>query len=431
MTYSFQSRDFKNTPFWWDGTPRPAESVAALPEYVDVLIIGSGYTGLNCALQTARAGCQTLVIDAESAGWGCSARNGGQISGEIKPGYEALSRKHGIDTAKSLIGEARNALSWLKTFIEEESIDCDLRQCGRFVAAHSPRQFKQLAHSIENQPKGLEQPLRLVSKAEQGTEIDSPFYHGGLVIDQHCSLDPARYHQGLLQKSIDVGVEIVSHCRADQIDKRSDGFTVTTTKGKINCRDLVIATSGYTGNVSPWQQRRIVPIGSYMLATEALPAERAQALMPKDRVFSDTRKVVVYFRRSPDGNRVVFGGRVSVFESDPEKSLPALRAELLRIFPQLEDVKISHSWMGFVGYTFDNLPHLGVQDGIHYAMGYCGSGICLASFMGNRIGQQLLGKPEGKTAFDQIGFQTRPLYSGKPWFLGAAVRYYQLLDKLR
>ncbi|MFT5506129.1 MAG: glycine/D-amino acid oxidase-like deaminating enzyme, partial [Gammaproteobacteria bacterium] len=411
MAYSFQSQDFKNTPFWWDSTPRPEKDDTELPESVDVLIIGSGYTGLNCALQTARAGCHTLVIDAESAGWGCSARNGGQISGEIKPGYDELSRKHGTDTAKALIGEARNALSWLKNFIREEDIDCDLRQCGRFVAAHSQRQYKRLAQSIENQPEGLEQPLRLVSKIEQYAEIESPFYHGGLVIDQHCSLDPARYHQGLMQKAVDAGANIVSYCRAEKIEKQKSGFTVTTSKGKINCRQLVVATSGYTGSVSPWQQRRIVPIGSYMLSTEALSPERAQSLMPNDRVFSDTRKLVVYFRRSPDGNRVLFGGRVSVFESDPVKSLPALRAEMLRIFPQLRDVKISHSWMGFVGFTFDYLPHLGEQNGIHYAMGYCGSGICLASFMGNRIAQQLLGKPEGKTAFDQIGFQTRPLYT--------------------
>ncbi|MFT5739413.1 MAG: glycine/D-amino acid oxidase-like deaminating enzyme, partial [Gammaproteobacteria bacterium] len=136
-----------------------------------------------------------------------------------------------------------------------------------------------------------------------------------------------------------------------------------------------------------------------------------------------------YFRRSPDGQRLLFGGRVSVFESDPVKSLPALRAEMLRIFPQLEDVKISHSWMGFVGFSFDYLPHLGVQDGIHYAMGYCGSGICLASYFGNRLGLQLLGQKDARIAFNDIDFKTRPLYSGKPWFLSAAVQYYQLLDR--
>ena len=158
--------------------------------------------------------------------------------------------------------------------------------------------------------------------------------------------------------------------------------------------------------------------------------ERAAQLMPRDRVFSDTRRIVVYFRRSPDGRSLLFGGRVSVFESDPVKSLPALRQEMLRIFPQLEDVRISHTWMGFVGYTFDTLPHLGKEDGIYYAMGYCGSGICLASYLGNRLGLQLLGREEGACAFDKPHFQTRPLYSVKPWFLAPSVRYYQLLDRL-
>jgi len=158
--------------------------------------------------------------------------------------------------------------------------------------------------------------------------------------------------------------------------------------------------------------------------------ERATRLMPHSRVFSDTRKIVVYFRLSPDGRSLLFGGRVSVFESDPVKSLPALREEMLGIFPQLADVKISHTWMGFVAYTFDTLPHLGQQDGIYYAMGYCGSGICLASYLGNRLGLKILGKKEAATAFDRPRFQTRPLYHGKPWFLATSVRYYQMLDRL-
>ena len=166
-----------------------------------------------------------------------------------------------------------------------------------------------------------------------------------------------------------------------------------------------------------------------MLATEQLDSVRAEKLMPSKRVFSDSRKLVVYFRRSAEGDRVLFGGRVSVFESDPVKSAPALRQEMLRIFPQLEDVRLTHSWMGFVGFSFDYLPHLGEQDGLFYAMGYCGSGICLASYFGNRLGLQVLGKAEGKIAFNDVKFQTRPFYSGTPWFLSTAVKYYQVQDR--
>ena len=430
MNYPFSSKDFKTRPYWWDQTPAAETGDSTLPAKTDVLVIGSGYTGLHCALQTATAGRATIVIDAEAAGWGCSTRNGGQISGEIKPAYDELVQRYGTADAVALIKEARNALDWLGEFVAEQNIDCDYHQCGRFIAAHSPRQFRSLVASAEHQPPGLEQDLRIVTVQDQASEIDSEYYHGGLVNDRHCSLDPAKYHAGLMHLAMKNGAQVIAHCQATGIERNGDGFKVSTSRGTIQTRDLVIATNGYTGSVTPWQRRRIIPIGSYMLATEPMDLARASQLMPRQRVFSDTRKIVVYFRRSPDGRSLLFGGRVSVFESDPVKSLPALRQEMLRIFPQLEDVRISHTWMGFVGYTFDYLPHLGVEDGVHYAMGYCGSGICLASYLGNRLGLQLLGKEEGNCVFSNPRFQTRPLYNGKPWFLGASVRYYQMHDRL-
>ena len=429
MSYSFCTDEFSLQPYWWDNTPRPQQVDQILPGRTDVLVVGSGYTGLQCALQTAQAGRHTTVIDAGDLGWGCSTRNGGQISGEIKPDYEALRRRYGGAEARALIGEARIALEWLGDFVDQQRIDCDYQRCGRFVAAHSQRQFDKLVAQVRQQTPGLEQSLRIVEPQDQSTEIDSAYYYGGMVVDAHCALDPAKYHQGLLRLARASGAEIIGHCAALQIERVSEGFRVTTSRGMIETRELVIATNGYSGALEPWQQRRVIPIGSYMLATEPMSLERAAKLMPRSRVFSDTRKIVVYFRLAPDGRSLLFGGRVSVFESDPVKSLPALRQEMLRIFPQLEDVRISHTWMGFVAYTFDGLPYIGQNDGVHYAMGYCGSGICLASYLGNRLGLQLLGREEGASAFDKARFQTRPLYSGKPWFLAPSVRYYQLLDR--
>ncbi len=429
MSTSIFTDDFKPQPYWWDDTPQPASSLQELPKKVDVLVIGSGYTGLNCAIQTARGGRDTLVIDSQTLGWGCSARNGGQISGEIKPGYAELKRKFGEDKAFALTKEARIALDWVQQFIREERIDCDLRPCGRFNAAHNPRQFRRLVEYAENQLPGLEQDLTIVHRQDQSGEIDSDFYHGGLVIPAHCSLDPAKYHQGLYQRALDSGCKAIGDCEALHIERRQKGFIVTTSLGKLETRNIVIATSGYTGQVSPWQRRRLIPIGSYMLATEELDTALVQKLLPQDRVFSDTRKLVVYFRRSPDSKRILFGGRVSVFESDPVKSASALRQEMLRILPQLSAARLSHAWMGFVGFSFDYLPHLGEQDGIYYAMGYCGSGICLASYFGNRIGRQLLGDAEARIAFNDIDFPTRPFYNGRPWFLATAVQYYQLRDR--
>ena len=429
MKNSIFTADFKSQPYWWDLTPRNSMASQSLPKKVDVLVVGSGYTGLNCAIQTARGGRNTLVIDSQTIGWGCSTRNGGQISGEIKPDYTELKGKYGADKAYALVKEARNALDWIKAFIREEKIDCDLRLCGRYMAAHNPRQFQQLVRFAEQQPKGLEQALQIVERFEQANEIDSDYYHGGLVIEGHCSLDPAKYHRGLMNRAQAAGVSLIGHCEALHIERNKQGFTVTTSQGNIEANQVVIGTSGYTEKVTPWQRRRLVPIGSYMLATEPLDIARVQKLIPQDRVFSDSRKLVVYFRRSPDSTRILFGGRVSVFESDPVKSAPALRQEMLRIFPQLSDTQISHSWMGFVGFTFDYLPHIGEHDGLYYAMGYCGSGICLASYFGNRLGQQLLGNADAKIAFNDVSFKTRPFYTGKPWFLATAVRYYQIRDR--
>jgi glycine/D-amino acid oxidase-like deaminating enzyme len=180
----------------------------------------------------------------------------------------------------------------------------------------------------------------------------------------------------------------------------------------------------------PWQRRRLIPIGSYMIATEPLPETLIDRLIPNGHVVSDTRKVVYYYRASPDRRRILFGGRVSHHETDPRVSGPLLHAEMARIFPELSEVRISHSWLGFVAYSFDELAHIGVHDGIHYAAGYCGSGVSMASYLGMRCGQRVLGMKEARTGFDDIGFPTRPFYDGKPWFLAPMVAFYRWRDRL-
>ena len=166
-----------------------------------------------------------------------------------------------------------------------------------------------------------------------------------------------------------------------------------------------------------------------MIATEPLPKALMDNLFPNDRVVSDTCKVIYYYRPSPDRSRVLFGGRVSADETNPAISGPILKRDMCRIFPELKDYNYTHSWTGTVAFTFDTLPHLGCHNGIFYAMGYCGSGIGLSSYLGARVGQQLVGDPEGVTAFDSLRFPTRPLYYGKPWFLPSIVRWYRWRDK--
>ena len=427
---SLFSADFKAQPYWWDDSQPAQFEQAELPGQVDVLVIGSGYTGLNTAIQTARAGRHTLVVDAEQAGWGCSTRNGGQISTSVKAGYQELAAKYGADKARAILTEAKQSLEWIGNFVEQENLDCDFNRVGRFHAAHNPAQFRKLSTAIKSQLPGLENGAYLVSQQEQREELGSDAYYGGVVFPQHCSLHPGKYHGALMDLALKAGASLRTQCKVVAIEQQKNGFVVTTTKGRINAAKVVIATNGYTGSLTPWQQRRVIPIGSYVIATEQLAPGLIEQLMPKNRIVSDSRKVVFYYRSTPDRQRIIFGGRVSHNETDPTVSGPLLHKNLAAIFPQLAEVKINYSWMGFVAYTFDTLMHVGNRDGLHYAMGYCGSGVGMASYLGMRMGQQVIGVADGSTAFDDLPFPTRPLYTGNPWFLAPSVAYYRLRDRL-
>ncbi len=428
MTAVLFAPGFKTDPYWWEKTPRPDLPEETPPQKVDVAIIGSGYTGLSAALQTARAGRETVLFDAEAAGWGCSARNGGQIGDSMKPSYAELVSNYGQDRAFAMVKEVQTALAWTGDFIREEGIECDFKICGRFHAAHQPAAYEMLAKKIANQPKGLEVEAHMVPASEQRRELGTDTYYGGVVYPHHASLDPARYHQELLERAQTSGARVFPFCPVTAITREGEGFRLTTAKGTVAARNVLVATNGYTGGLTPWQQRRVIPIGSYMIATEPLEDGLIDRLFPTDRVVSDSRRLVYYYRASPDRSRILFGGRVSLKETDAQVSGPRLHTELCRIFPELASVRLSHSWFGYVAYTFDKLPHVGQQDGLYYAMGYCGTGVAWACYLGMRVGQQILGLKEGRTVFSDLDFQTRPLYYGDPWFLAPSIRYYRWRD---
>lgn len=414
--------------YWLDQLGEPPATPDTPPRTVDVLVVGSGYTGLNAAIQTARGGASTLVIDAENPGFGCSTRNGGQVSTSVKPSLGKLAARYGMERAQAIRAEGRASLEWLGTFVEVEGLACDFKRAGRFHAAHTPRHYEALVRDAETMAREEGIESFAVPRAEQRSELGTDAYHGGVVFTQHCSIDPARYHRELLSRALATGAQIVGGCRALSIRKTAKGFSVSTSKGEVESLEVIVATNGYTTDLVPWIQRRVIPIGSYIIATEELPEGLVDELFPTDRIASDTCKVVYYYRTSPDRRRILFGGRVSARETDTKESGPRLYERLCRIFPQLQGKAISHSWSGIVAYSFDELPHTGVHEGIHYALGYCGSGVAMASYLGMRTGQKVLGLTEGKTAFDDVTPPTQPLYTGQPWFLPAAVAYYRWID---
>lgn len=414
--------------YWHDGIAALTSTVSVPMNKVDVAVIGAGYTGLQAAIATARAGRSTQIIDMRELGWGCSTRNGGQISPSIKPALSTLARRHGVDRAKAIRDEGYRSLEWIGAFIEAEGIQCDYQRCGRFHAAHTPAHFDALVRDTEKLGRDEGVPFDVVPRNDQHAELGTDAYFGGVVLKQHASVDPAKYYSGLLDLAKKAGVSITDDCPALDIRRDGSAFVVTTPKGDIRAENIVIATNGYTTSLVPWLQRRVIPIGTYMIATDPLPRALMDKLLPTDRVVSDTCKVVYYYRPSPDRSRILFGGRVSAAETDPAISGPKLHHDMCRIFPELADYGYTHSWTGTVAFTFDTHAHLGQHTGIHYAMGYCGSGIGMASYLGMRLGQQLVGDPDGATAFDNLPFPTRPLYFGKPWFLPSVVQWYRLRD---
>lgn len=422
--------DFKTEPYWWDGAPLSPHCDDELPQSCDVLIIGAGYTGLHAAFQTAQAGLHTVVIDAESPGFGCSTRNGGQISTSIKPTYSALKKKYGNDLAYAIKREGEASLEFVPTFVNSHKIDCDLSVAGRFHGAHTVRHYDKLARECDAAEAEFPTGAYMVPPSGQHLELGTTGYHGGIVFPRYASIDPAKYHSGLLTTAKSCGAHIVDFCRAMNIKRNSTNFLVSTSKGPITAKKIIIATNGYTTDLVPHLQQRIIPIGSYIIATEEIPESLMARLFPTKRVITDTRKTVYYYRPSPDRGRILFGGRVSLSEVDPTKSGPILLRDLVALFPELKDIRISHTWGGVVAFTFDTLMHTGINDGIYYATGYCGSGVGMASYLGMRIGQQAAGIADGKTAFDQISFPTMPFYDGRPWFLAPSILYYRLCDHL-
>jgi glycine/D-amino acid oxidase-like deaminating enzyme len=417
------------TPLWVESASTPPLPAQPLPAAVDVLVIGAGYTGLSAARETAAAGRRTLVLDAGALGAGCSSRNGGQVAYSIKPSFDSLKAKFGTEAAFGICREGLDAVAYLRA-LATQHIDCDWRENGCFFGAHTAKHFKNMVRDAQNQPRGLEQRISIVTKAEQSQEIDSDFYHGGCVYRDDASVDPMRLLLSLLRLAQDGGASVIDRCPVTAIQSARDGYEVLTAQGPVKAGQVLLATNGYSGPLSPWHRRRVIPIGSYQIATEPLGADRVKALIPHGRNIVDSRRVVVYFRPSADGERIIFGGRAALAETDPIACVPRLRQMMDRIFPQLKSVGVTHAWVGWVAYTFDTLPHLGRHDGIYHCMGYCGQGVPLAPYFGRRIGQQMLGLKEGRTALDGLPFPSRPYYHGKPWFLAPSVFAYRVIDAL-
>jgi glycine/D-amino acid oxidase-like deaminating enzyme len=428
------SPEFKTEPYWWDAAPPEPGDRAPLPERADVAIVGSGYCGLAAALELARAGVQVAVLEAGRLGEGASTRNGGMVGGAIKPDWLGLTQRFGEARAAELRDGARASFELLESLIARERLDADYQRTGRFLAACNPHQFKVLvaqARVLAAEPS----KVRLVPHERQHEEIGTDLYHGGLVIEEAGGVDAAKLHRGLRQAAEAAGAGLHGRAAVEHLEREAGGFRLETARGTLRAERVFVATNGYTGALTPALRRRVVPVASYIIATELLPEELARRLSPRGRMFVDGNRLLAYFRLSPDGRRVLFGGRVAYRDLDERAAAQALHRKMCQVWPELRGCRVTHSWRGNVAFTFDRLPHMGVQsggeqDGVHFAMGCNGSGVAMATYLGHQTALKLLGRQNRPCPFDGLPFPTRALYDGRPWFLPAAGAWFRLQDVL-
>ncbi len=421
---------FKAMPYWWEAYQPTAQDPLDLPKRVRVAIVGAGYGGLSTSLELAKQGSDCVVLEAKELGFGASTRNGGGVSGGVNIGKSFSGKSLSTDRGDAVLADAADAFSLIENLITEENIQCFWRKTGRFVGAWTPRHYASQAKRVDRLNRVAQSECYMVPRERQREEMASDYYYGGMVVERSASLHPALYYKGLLDACRRRGIPVCAQAPVNRIAKSGDGWRVRTGRGDVEANEVVVATNGYTGDITPELRRRVVPVASHIIATEELPPDLAASLIPKRRTLADTRRVLCYYRMSPDGKRMIFGGRARFTQVDAQTSAPILHRFMADRFPQLRDAKVTHAWTGNVAFTLDALPHMGRQDGMHYLLGCNGSGVAMMTYLGHQTARKIAGQANYECAFDAPDFPDHPMYSGNPWFLPAIGSWYRFRDNV-
>jgi glycine/D-amino acid oxidase-like deaminating enzyme len=388
------------------------------------VVVGAGYTGLSAARTLGRRGASVVVLEREDVGWGASGRNGGFVLPGFKPGAAELERRVGRSEARALFARSMEAVRFLESLVAEERIACDYVRCGWLTLADRPSHLAELERERRALLEVAGHETRLLDGSEVRSEVGSARFHGGLLDPAAGSVHPAKYCAGLASAAERAGAQLVVRTAVLGIRRGAMGFDVDTPRGPVRAREVLIATNGYTGPPFQRLRRRVVPIGSHIVATAPLEPGVAARLIPGGRVLSDTRYLLHYFRLSPDG-RMLFGGRASFTPIGTARCARLLGDAMRQVFPELASTPVDYAWSGNVCFTLDRMPHAGRLDGLHYAVGYCGHGVAYSTWLGAKMGERLAGGPEVP---DAGRLRAIPLYGGRPWFLPLVGGYYRFRD---
>jgi len=423
------NRDYERGAYWHATMPALVDrSGRQLPDSVDAVVIGGGYTGLAAGRKLALQGARTIVLEANTLGWGASSRNGGICHPGFKWEPQTLVKRYGRELAHAMYAETVQATDLLAGTIRDQDIDAELRYNGYLVLAWARAHAEEFAEEAAALAE-VGTASRVIPRDQLASEIGTSAYHGAIAIDAGGVVHPGKWLAALVGLAERAGAELHEGVRATAIRRQADGrFVVETKRGAILARDVLVATNGYTDGAAPTLRRRVIPIGSYIIATEPLSESLAKELSPTGRAFFDTRNFLSYWHVTAD-RRMLFGGRVSFFPTSVDRTARLLYQRMVQIHPQLADTRVEYSWGGKVALTMDRMPHIGRAGGVMYAMGYSGTGVVMSNWLGTRAAEWMGGG--AAPALARLRFPIVPApYEGRPWFLPVVGEFFRARDRI-
>ncbi|WP_409287328.1 MULTISPECIES: NAD(P)/FAD-dependent oxidoreductase [Pseudomonas] len=418
--------------YWLDTAPVfTGAQTGALPARVDVVVVGGGFTGLSAARALALKGASVAVLEAGRVVGEASGRNGGHCNTGVAQDYGSLVASLGAERARAYYRAYESAVGSVVTLVEEEGIACDLRRSGKLKLAAKPHHYEGLARTCELIRREVDPEVELLSAEQARAEVDSAEFHGALLQRNGVQMHVGRFGVGLAEVAARHGALIYQQTTVQGWKAEAGGYRVSTSRGNLHARQVLMATGASQHGGLGWYRRRIVPVGSFIVATEVLPEKLINSLLPQQRSYVTSRMIGNYFRVTPD-NRLLFGGRARFAMSGGSsdvKSGKILQAALVQMFPQLATVKIDYCWGGLVDMTSDRLPRAGQHGGVYHSMGYSGHGVQMSVHMGQVMAEVMDGKA-GANPWWELDWPAIPGHFGKPWFLPAVGLYYRLQDYL-
>lgn len=421
----------KKIPFWVDDHPRPGGLTAPLPDEADYVIIGSGLTGLNTAHRLTSAGKSVTVVDAGEIAGGASSMNGGMVSPDVKAGIRSIFDRYGPETGIEMWAATVRSVELVRDLATRTGVDALVDEGGMAALGRGRRSEQSLSDTISWYREHVGVDWELVKGEQVGSIVGGDAFDVAMYEPEGFGVHPARLSFGLAAIVARAGAALVDDCVATSIEDSGHGTVVHTTKGSVRAGDVVIATNGYTTvEPSPELSRLVVPVGSYIVVTEPLGADRAKRIFPGGAM-SYTRKRLLHYMRRTHDHRILLGGRRGLHTGlDLEESATDLRSTLVRYWPELEGAAITHVWGGKLGIPFDLTPHIGRVGRAWYALGYAGHGVGLSCQLGFELAGMLLGE-DPPSVFSRVAHDGRFYYDGRhPWFLTPASWLYRGLDRV-